>query len=346
MEYPVGKRGQFFSHRFTRLVHKTALANELGADVVLLLVVIVHTEDAARYSGPVSFWNSQLSETLGLKKWERLNRCRKAAMDAGWLQYEDGGNRKPGRYWVTIPDGYEQISDSPMEQCTPIQPKNGYDEGYKQGYDAGYDAGYKAGYVQVDVQGYVVGEPYSPVPKPSPPPPLGADPGKPLVCAGGVEQVIIPEKLNTPECLAAAETWFAYLDGRQLQDRNPKYNAPQLQVWWQKMGRKTPAEFLRDIEGSIAKGWKAVEDCSPIDWTGKAAGGLGVDPDFLKAREAYKRWSDGTEDHKRKRAEFLGPYLMKVCRKVGGQCFVSAKDGPEMQRLAAEFDRVKKELAE
>jgi hypothetical protein len=30
--------------------------------------------------------------------------------------------------------------------------------------------------------------------------------------------------------------------------------------------------FLRDIEESIAKGWKAVEDCSPIDWTGKATG--------------------------------------------------------------------------
>jgi hypothetical protein len=31
-----------------------------------LIVHIAHTEDAARYRGPVRFWNSQLVETLGL----------------------------------------------------------------------------------------------------------------------------------------------------------------------------------------------------------------------------------------------------------------------------------------
>jgi len=326
---------------------KSCAAQEIGQQAVLLCVYVSHTEDAMRYTGPCKFWNEQLMNVLGFTSPKQLDRARDKAIQAGWLVYERPQNRAVGRYYTTVPEQYASLDDTPVGENggnrSGIHSTN-HSQNRSESDPITSQKGDESGNECETNSGMKSGKPSMPIP--SPPPPPGADPEKPLVCAGGVEQVIIPEKLNTPECLAAAERWFDYLDGRQLQDRNPRYNAPQLQVWWQKMGRKTPAEFLRDIEGSIAKGWKAVEDCSPIDWTGKAAGSFGVDPDFLKAREAYKRWSDGTDDHKRKRAEFLGPYLIKVCRKVGGQCFVSAKDGPEMQRLAAEFDRVKKELAE
>ena len=56
--YPT--RPRFFANRVIRLMCKTCLANELGADTVLLLTIIVSQEDAKRYLGPVTFYNNQL----------------------------------------------------------------------------------------------------------------------------------------------------------------------------------------------------------------------------------------------------------------------------------------------
>lgn len=161
MEYP--KKGQYYAHKTFRLMHKAMVAAELGRDVFCLLAVILHTEDAARYRGPVSYFNSQLMETLGFRKWETFDAARKRAIEAGWLQYEGCGKRTAGRYFVTIPEGYEQIEDGLMEECT--YPENGY----KQGYDAGIIEGIKRG--QSGVQsGDDWGEPpiLSPNPIPNP----------------------------------------------------------------------------------------------------------------------------------------------------------------------------------
>ena len=59
--YP--KRESFFAHRLTRLLFKGCAAQEIGQYAVLLVIQIAHTEDAARYQGPVRFWNSQLMAT-------------------------------------------------------------------------------------------------------------------------------------------------------------------------------------------------------------------------------------------------------------------------------------------
>jgi len=333
VEYPVGKRGGFFAHKFVRLMHKTALANELGPDVVLLLVFIAHTEDAARYSGPVTFWNSQLQETTGLKKWERLNRCRKQAMDAGWLQYEDGGNRKPGRYWVTIPDGYDQISDAPIEpNCTGLQPDKGYKQGYDEGYKQGYDAGYIVGVKQ--------GEPSIPDPDPIPKTvPPGADPERPTgKIGGGHEQVLIPESLNDPECRHVAQTWFRYVVEIGLGDRNPENSATQLQEWWQQMARKGREKFLRDVRGSIANGWRTIRD---VDDTRPSTGGQvrsaqpDIDPDFLRAVQVCKEFPSGSDYDREKREAALGP-LIRVVRKMTSARLAEC-DKFTQKQLAAEW---------
>lgn len=341
VEYPAGKRGGFFAHKFVRLMHKTALANDLGTDVVLLLVIIAHTEDAARYSGPVTFWNSQLQETTGLKKWERLNRCRKEAMAAGWLYYEDGGNRKPGRYWVTIPEGYEQISDAPIEPtCTGLQPEKGYKQGYDEGYKQGYDAGY--------VEGVKQGEPSIPDPNPNPGTvPAGADPERPTgKIGGGHEDIIIPESLNDPECRHVAKTWFQYLREKHLDERSPENSATQLQEWWRQMARKGREKFLRDVRGSIANGWRTIRD---LDDTGTSKGGQGnrpkpdQDPEFLRTLEAYRRWPDASDEHRQARAGHLGDTLLRIAKRIGGDRFVSVTEYT-LPRLAAEFSRVKDEV--
>lgn len=130
-QYPV--RGQCFAHKFVRLLHKAAVASEIGRDAFTLLVVVAHTEDAMRYRGAAKFWNAQLVETLGFKKWDQFDLCRKRAIDANWLKYICHGKRMAGEYWVNIPDGYEFVTDEPIESY----PENGYERGYKDGYEQG-----------------------------------------------------------------------------------------------------------------------------------------------------------------------------------------------------------------
>ena len=167
IDYP--QKGSHYAHKTFRLMHKAMVAAEYGRDVMCLLAVILHTEDAARYRGPVSFFNTQLMETLGFKKWDQFDTVRAKAIESGWLQYEGCGKRTPGKYFVTIPEGFEQVDDGLMEEC--ISPKNGYNDGYNDGYKHGYDEGVKVGITrgQTGVQTRVTSYP-GPNPGPNPDP--------------------------------------------------------------------------------------------------------------------------------------------------------------------------------
>jgi hypothetical protein len=160
MNYP--KKDSHFAHRTIRLMHKASVASVIGRDAFCLVTVILHTEDAARYRGPVNFYNSQLMETLGFSKWDSFNRARQRAVDSGWLVYEGDGKRSPGRYFVTIPHGYGMIDDGVIEG---IIPESGYNQGYNDGYKAGIIEGIKRGQsgVQTGVTSY-------PIPNPIPNP--------------------------------------------------------------------------------------------------------------------------------------------------------------------------------
>src|SRR5690349_14190317 len=81
--YP--KRSAFFAHRFVRVLHKSCAAQDIGPDACYLLCIIAHTEDAARYSGPVRFWRTQLMETMGITSPKRLIELRRRAIERGWL---------------------------------------------------------------------------------------------------------------------------------------------------------------------------------------------------------------------------------------------------------------------
>ena len=145
-------RPPFFAMRVLRMATKTALAQHFGTDVLALLTVIACQEDARRYRGPVAFFNAQLLPLLGFRKWERLDRARTAAIDAGWLLYSPPpiGSRQPGLYRTTIPTGAEDLVDAPVDEGSspeayplegyasdqpspPPYPANGYGQGYGQG---------------------------------------------------------------------------------------------------------------------------------------------------------------------------------------------------------------------
>lgn len=168
MEYP--KRGAFFASRFCRILQKSCAAQEIGRDACLLLVFIAQTEDAARYAGPVRFWNSQLLETMGYRSPKQLVTDRQRAIDHGWLEYWRNDNRSVGYYFVTIPERFRDVTDSPMEE--PIRSAGGTNNGTNSGTNVGSnvvrmlpECGVECG---SNVGSYSIP---TPIPTPGPPPP-------------------------------------------------------------------------------------------------------------------------------------------------------------------------------
>ena len=112
--YP--SRPPFFAHRVVRMMQKTCAANVMGLEGCWLVTCIAHVEDAKRYTKPVSFWNEQLMPIAGFRSWGRLDRARKAAVEAGWLIYRPGKIRGSGTYWTDIPEHATSLDDSPIDE--------------------------------------------------------------------------------------------------------------------------------------------------------------------------------------------------------------------------------------
>lgn len=111
---------------------KTCAASEMGQTAFMLVAIVATTEDAAGYTRPVTFFNDALLPLIGIRKWDTLDRARKSAVDAGWLEYEPpaNGKRTPGRYWAKIPSHLEGLNDTPVdEEATKAYPMNGDDSG-------------------------------------------------------------------------------------------------------------------------------------------------------------------------------------------------------------------------
>lgn len=107
------------ANRVCRLLAKTTTANELGGNVCWFLTVIVMTEDARRYAGPVTFYNHQLAPLVGCSSIDALERVRKRAVDSGWLEYRPGFNRRPAAYRVRIPQQFLSTDDGPSDEGSP-----------------------------------------------------------------------------------------------------------------------------------------------------------------------------------------------------------------------------------
>lgn len=99
-DYP--PRPKFFAHRFTRLLGKTCAGAEIGPDTCWLLTYIAHTEDAAGYARPVTFFNEDLATRLGMSV-TAMRRARERAIKAGWLTYIPGAKRRAPAYFVVVP---------------------------------------------------------------------------------------------------------------------------------------------------------------------------------------------------------------------------------------------------
>lgn len=189
--YP--KRESYYANRLMRLMTKTAAAQQMGPDATLLVATVAFQEDAKRYRALVSFYNSQLLPLLGFAKWERLDRSRRAATEAGRLQYREQGTRKPGLYWATIPPDLENLPDGAIDEA--LSPAEGYEAGYRAGYREGFKAGIKtrttgesSGMQSGDNEGDPPNLFLPPIPTPTPEEPLSGETDEfQTVCAEFVE---------------------------------------------------------------------------------------------------------------------------------------------------------------
>lgn len=170
---PYPEREPYFAIRFCRLLSQSEVAQAIGPEACWLLNVIVTTEDARRYTSPVTFYNGQLQTQCGFDSENRLNRHRQRAVDAGWLHYEAGGKSRPGVYWVTIPEQTEAIDTPSTKAVTPeLSLQNGGANGGTNGGKAEGQTGDKR-------------RPSYPIPDPIPKPINTSLPSKPSGTSSG-----------------------------------------------------------------------------------------------------------------------------------------------------------------
>ena len=162
--YPSAERqGKFFGLKFCKLLSKTAAANEIGADAVVLLMVVALKEDSKEYTAAPDYWNHQLMPLCGIASPKRLVKARNRAVEAGWLHYEQGGKGKVGRYWVLVPDGFQELWGK----------RSGADLSFRNGSQNG-KTNQEAGVCRSDTEGKTAPKRKSkrrtsiPVPKPEP----------------------------------------------------------------------------------------------------------------------------------------------------------------------------------
>lgn len=274
-EYP--RRPRFFSHRFIRLIARVCLANDLGPEVCWLLTVIVNTEDAKGYRGAVTFFNDQLATVAGFGSDSSLDRFRRKAVEAGWLHYEPGGRRRAGRYWVTIPERFEDVKDGPLDhdpgEYTNADPSPS-PAGDKRELSGSYpgdkreQSGNKAGVIREQS-----GEPSSltlPQDKDPPNPPSGGEGGKAGSKAGAsqsrrdrerrkreeaeaVRAIPIPDALGTPDFAECWATWQAY-----RAEIKHALTVTTARGQLKKLAKEGAAAAAERIERSIANQWRGL----------------------------------------------------------------------------------------
>lgn len=324
MNYP--KREPFFAHKFVRLMHKAAVAAEIGRDAFSLLVVVAHTEDAMRYRGAAKFWNSQLIETLGFTKWDQFDKARRKAIDSGWLSYSGDGKRTSGEYFVMIPEGYEQIADTPIEQdCTLVNPENGYKRGYDDGYKQGIIEGIKRGQSGVQT-GDKQGEPSIPVPVPDPP-----------IYTPGPD-VIVPDKINTEQFREVVWRWIDYTR-RPSNEANPiEPNSMEEQELWRLVSAwDVDAETLSAAVGAAILGrWANLrKPTTQKAYTSKQK----LTPSFVLAVKAAQQFPQDWQ----KRAQVLSPEIFEALKRTGTAKVATANDH-ELQTLNTLFESHLKDI--
>ncbi len=244
-EYP--KREKFFAMKVGRLLLKSCAANEIGPDGCWLVKIIALTEDAAKYRRAVTYYDDQLSAVLGVSR-QSLVRVRRRVVEHGWLNYSPGRKRVPGRYFVTVPNLAKGLPDTPTDEG---------DESYflsQSGTEtesiavSDFDRKRTESVQQPDRKrtesdhlSYLHLKP-KPIPPPKSP-------------KGGlaIQEIQLPENLNTPEFLEAWESWK-----RHRTEKRKNLTPESVRKQYAEMSGWGPDRSIAAINHSIAKGWQGI----------------------------------------------------------------------------------------
>jgi hypothetical protein len=156
---------------------------------------------------------------------------------------------------------------------------------------------------------------------------------------GGIAEIAIPQKMQTPECQAAASMFFAYLDEKGLSDKRPD-GAIALQAWWAQMARIGPKDFPVMVERSIAGGhWSVKVLPDPAkDFAGPARSHKSseTNADWMQALAVCRRYPSGSQQDSEERKIQLTPEQLQAARAVGfGR--IAGSTSYDVKQIEAEF---------
>ena len=101
---------------------------------------------------------------------------------------------------------------------------------------------------------------------------------------GPGEQIIVPERMQHPDVMAAARRWFRHLQQKDP-TRVPLPSSPQLQEWWARAGRLGPQRFLEAVSFSVSRGYLNLVEESQNEQHGRT----GQQPTKNEQRETNNR---------------------------------------------------------
>ena len=257
--YP--NRPSYFAVRFIRLLVKSCAGARIGPDGCWLLATIVSTEDAKRYSGPVTFFGGNLADQLGVSV-STMQRAREKCVEAGWLHHAEGAKGRAATYWVIIPPGEEGKPDGPSDETSSdllgqmlsqVDQASGQQEGRIRPSKRSASGQHVTNTL--------------PIPIPSPEEEEGANRSGSLPATGegktktkkssavkaDASTEPIPEKLDTP---AFREVWADWLAHRTKLRKPMTAFAARLQ--FRKLLKLDPSKAVACVEKSIASGWSDV----------------------------------------------------------------------------------------
>lgn len=147
----------------------------------------------------------------------------------------------------------------------------------------------------------------------------------------------IPDSLNDQECISAADAWFAYLDANGLEAKNPKYNEPALQAWWNQMARLGREKYLLGVEQSMAAMRWNVEFREPQQASGRAR--KAESKEWLAALKAAKAHPNDWEQ----RQKILPPHVFEALKRTGSKAVAFGSDF-ELKTLKELFESHLKDI--
>ena len=156
---------------------------------------------------------------------------------------------------------------------------------------------------------------------------------------GGIDDVIIPKKMQTTECQHAAAQWMAYLDEKGLGDKRPD-GAIALQAWWAQMARIGPKDFPIMVERSISGAhWSVKVLPDPTkDFAGPARVSKPTEDrtDWHQALTVCRRYPSGSQQDSEERKIQMTPEQLQAARAVGFQR-IAGSTSFDAKQIEAEF---------